>query len=129
MKDSIDLQKVSIKLLERGIVSTHYKSGFTITEEDARQIDDVQLTMCENKEVGMLVDLYDVDNKISKEAKEFFTKKGKMLAYTMAVAVVQKDHQDNLPGGFLSAFIKPKYPFRTFESKSLAVTWLKTLRD
>ena len=103
--------------------------GRSLTEADAREIDDAQLLMCAEKEVGMLVDLYDIDNKISKETKEFFTKKGKMLAYTKAVAIVQKEKQDNLPGGFFSSFIKPIYPVRTFESKQLALTWLKTLKD
>ncbi|MBK9191427.1 MAG: hypothetical protein IPM77_07880 [Crocinitomicaceae bacterium] len=113
MKDFIDFKKVSVELLENEILCTHYKNGFTITEADAREIDDAQLLMCAEKEVGMLVDLYDIDNKISKEAKEFFTKKGKMLAYTKAVAIVQKEKQDNLPGGFFSSFIKPIYPVRT----------------
>ena len=61
------------------------------------------------------------------EAKDYFTKKGKMLAYTKAVAVVQKSGQDNLPSGFLESFKKPIYPVKNFETRKEAIQWLKSV--
>lgn len=127
MKDFVDFQKVTIELLDPEIICTYYKDGFTITEADARQIDEAQQLLSGGNEVGMLIDLYNVNNKISREAKEYFTKKGKMLAYTKAVAVVQKGGQDNLPGGFLASFVKPIYPVKNFETRKEAITWLRSI--
>ena len=125
MKDYINLEKVSIQLLDKEIICTHNKSGYTIDANDAREIDNAQHVISRDLEVAMLVDIYNVDNKILKEAKEYFTKKGKMLALTRAVAIVQKSGQDNLPGGFFSGLIKPIYPVKTFETRQDALLWLR----
>lgn len=129
MKDFVDLKKVSVELFDAEIICTYYKDGFTIDETDAREIDDAQQLLSGGNEVGMLIDLYDVKNKISREAKDYFTKKGKMLAFTKAVAVVQKSGQDNLPGGFLESFKKPIYPVKNFETRKEAIEWLKSVES
>ncbi len=127
MKDFLDFKKVTVELVETGIICTYYKDGFTIEEADAREIDEAQQLLCGGNDVGMMIDLYNVKNKISREAKDYFTKKGKMLAYTKAVAVVQKSGQDNLPSGFLESFKKPIYPVKNFETRKEAIQWLKSV--
>lgn len=127
MSEYIELKKATISMLKADVICVHYKSGFTIEEEDAIEIDELQASMAGGREVGMLVDIYNIENKVAKSAKDYFQNKGKMLPYTKGVAIVQKGKQENLKTGFFSALSKPLYPTKTFEARKDAVDWLQSL--
>lgn len=125
MKDIVDLKKVRLQMLNDSTLIVQYKDGFTIEQSDAEEIDAMQITMCREHEVGMVVDIRNIENIVTKEAREFFTKKGKMLSYTKAVAIIQKGKQKNIETGILSFFNKPLYPTKSFENMEEALAWLE----
>jgi len=125
--ESVELRTAFIERLDDNMLCTRYKRGFIIEEEDAKEIDDIQFQMAEGKETLLVVDILDIKNRVSKDAKNFFTKKGKMLPYTKAVAIVQAVNQSNLKTSFLSNWIKPIYPTQSFQTKKEAIDWLQGL--
>lgn len=127
MKDSVELRTAFVEQLGDNIICVHYKEGFVIEESDAKEIDDMQYLMSGGKDILLMVDIFGVKNQVSKSAKEFFTKKGKMLPFTKGVAIVQKDVQTNLSTGFFSSWFKPLYPTKVFQTRKDAVEWFRRL--
>lgn len=125
--ESVELRTAFIERLGDNMLCTRYKRGFIIEEEDAKEIDDIQFQMTGGKETLLVVDILGIDNRVSKDAKDFFTKKGKMLPHTKGVAIVQEEDQSNLKTSFLSNWIKPIYPTETFQSRKAAIDWLNKL--
>ena len=125
--ESVELRTAFIERLSDNMLCTRYKRGFIIEEEDAKEIDDIQFQMTGGKETLLVVDILGIDNRVSKDAKEFFTKKGKMLPHTKGVAIVQAEDQSNLTTSFLSNWIKPIYPTESFQTKKEAIEWLQKL--
>ena len=127
MDESVELRTAFIEQLGDNIICIRYKEGFVIEDMDAKEIDDMQHVMSGGKDMLLMVDIFGVKNQVSKSAKEFFTKKGKMLPFTKGVAIIQKDVQTNLSTGFFSNWFKPLYPTKIFETRKEAIKWLKGL--
>lgn len=123
----VELRTAFIERLADNMLCTRYKRGFIIEEEDAKEIDDIQFQMTGGKETLLVVDILGIKNRVSKNAKEFFTKKGKMLPFTKGVGIVQEEDQSNLTTSFLTNWIKPIYPTKIFQTRKEAIDWLNGL--
>lgn len=127
MSESIELEKAALELLDGNILCIRYKDGFEIDLEDAKEIDQTQFDMSGGKKIRLLVDIYKVSNSVTKEAKNYFNNKGKMLRVTLAVAILQVDKQRNLKTSLLAEILRPLYPTKSFESKDRAMEWLRSI--
>ena len=123
----VELRTAFIERLADNMLCTRYKRGFIIEEADAKEIDEVQFQMTGGIETLLVVDILGIKNRVSKNAKEFFTKKGKMLPFTKGVGIVQEEDQSNLTTSFLTNWIKPIYPTKTFQTRKEAIDWLNGL--
>lgn len=127
MNALIDLPKAQIEILEGDILCIRYKDGFEVGIEDAREIDQIQFDLCAGKKVAILVDINQVSNTVTKEAKNYFNNKGKMLRQTKGVAIFQKDKQKNLRTNLWAELLRPLYLTKSFENREAALKWLRTL--
>lgn len=112
---------------EEDVLITTYKPGVTVSQKDAFEIDNAHLTLCGGSDVYVLVNLKD-DVKIDLQAKEFFAHKGKMLAYTKAVAIVGSEKNR---GNFFAKLFKRShfwYDVKKFKSEEDAMKWFDYLR-
>ncbi len=122
-----ELSKATIMRAEPDLLITRYRFDVVIDEADAEKIDEAHTQMCLGKEVFIIVDLQKGLTKISKEAEEFFTKKGKMVPYIKGVALV-----DNSKSSFFANFLLKLhnfiYPTKSFSNLEDAARWIDTQR-
>lgn len=117
----------AVLILEDGIIHVKYREGYRIGLSEAKLLDEAQVELCNNQKVGLIIDIYGISNLINKEAKHYFNNKGNMLRYTKAVAIYQKHQQRNLKTSFLSELMRPLFPVESFETREMAIAWLKTI--
>jgi len=123
-----ELSKATIMRVDPDILITRYRFDVVIDERDAKIIDEAHVQMCQGKDVFIIVDLEKGLTKISKSAEDFFSKKGQMLPYIKAVALV-----DGTKSSFFANFLLKLhnfiYPTKSFLSVEDAVSWINDQRS
>lgn len=125
MEEKVDHPKATISKISDGIIIVTYKSGTMIDLSDAKEIDAIQVQLAEGKKMNVLIDVFEIENKVSEEARKFFTNKAKMISFTKKVATLQRDQQKNLKGNFFSGILRPLYETQSFDNRELAMNWLR----
>lgn len=127
MKDIVELEKATIEKLNDDVLITIYKHGGIVELEDAVEIDNTHFELCNGREVYTIVDMGGIENKVTKKAQEFYTKKGKMIPYIKAVGLVMDGLSNRLMARFYMSLYKPYYPTKIFSSRSRALKWFEEL--
>ncbi len=127
MKESIDLDTAVIQRYSEKILITRYKNGATVHLEDAIEIDETHFELSHGLEVFTIVDMGGIENKVSKRAQEYFTKKGKMIPKIKAVALIIDGIGNRLMSRFYMQLYKPYYPTKIFSSRKRAIDWFDKL--
>ena len=125
MEEKVDHPKATISKNSDGIIIVTYKSGTMIELSDAKEIDAIQVQLAEGKKMNVLIDVFEIENKVSEEARNFFTNKAKMISFTKKVATLQLDQQKNLKGNFFAGILRPLYETQSFDNRELAMNWLR----
>jgi hypothetical protein len=128
MKDVVELPKASVEKIDPDVLITHYKPGAEISEEDAREIDGAHLTMAQGGEMFVMVDMTAGGARVDKSAEEFLIKKGRMVPYIKAVAVV-KDHKSSFLTKLFSGANKALFPKKEFTDAETAKEWFSSMRN
>ncbi|MEX1000801.1 MAG: hypothetical protein WDZ35_01660 [Crocinitomicaceae bacterium] len=128
MNDRLELKKASLQKIGEDVLLTQYKSGFKISEADAKEIDGAHLTMSQGNDVFIIADFTATDVSFEKSAEAYFVKKGKMIPYTKGIAIVTNKKSSFFDKLFATAK-KTLCPTKEFDSMSAAVAWIDEIRD
>ena len=110
------------------VIIIRYKPNTVITEEEAKRIDQIHMTIASGKDMFIIVDLRDEGISIQNEAKDFFLHKGTMIPFTKAVAIL-----GDLKGrGIIHKLLgrsKTWYEVKKFKSMDQAMNWFSILKQ
>ncbi|UKN03591.1 hypothetical protein K6119_08700 [Paracrocinitomix mangrovi] len=123
----MELAKASIIKIDPDIILIKYKEGAKISETDAREIDEAQLTMCQGNDVFIIADLLNGNPEIDKLAEDYYVNKGRMIPFTKGIAIVAKT-KSSLFSRLFGKTTRTLYPTKEFASVDEAKAWLSSIR-
>ena len=126
MKDVVELEKASVLKEGQDILVTEYKSYTEIFEEDAKEIDGAYLSMSQGGDMFVIIDLSKGNTKVKKNAETYLTKKGKMVPFTKAMAIVRDTKSLRFSRMIGKRFV---FPYREFKTRDEALEWINMLRN
>jgi hypothetical protein len=124
----MELKTVSIKKVEEDIIHNQYKSGIELSVNEAEEIDNVHITMCQGQDCFIIADFTGGNISFDKSAEEYFTSKGRMIPYTKGIAIVAPPKKSTL---LSKVFNKSKtwYPTKECQTLEEAHEWIKEMRS
>lgn len=128
MTEKYELEKAIIEKIDEDILVTKYKQGYDIELEDAEVIDRTHYEMSQGRDVFTIVDMAGVENRVTKKAQEFYTKKAKMIPQIKAVGLIMDGLANRMVSKFYMQLYKPYYPTKIFKSRNEAIKWFAELR-
>ncbi|AGA78937.1 hypothetical protein [Echinicola vietnamensis] len=115
------------QLLDNGIIFSRVLPNKYLELEDGRENLKAVATLAPGKRVAIVVDISQAKG-ISKECRALYgTKQCAEIQY--AAGIVAKSKFSKLLGKFFLGFNKPLFPIRLFSDSTMAMEWLKTMKD
>lgn len=124
----IELFDVSLTKISEDILCSKYHKGAILTEKKARDIDSVQLNMTRGQDFFIIADFSEGEINVEKDAERFFLKNGKMIPFTMGVAIISKGSRIKSLSRMIS-WNRAFYPIREVQTIEEAKSWFDKLRN
>lgn len=119
----VDLEKVQISLIEKGIVLNSIKLGKLIEAEDVYQIRNINLDLVNHEPYGVLVESDELTS-FSKEARELAASQ-EIECNSAAKALYIKSLGQRIVANFYLKLNKPFVKTKVFEDKEEAFEWIR----
>ena len=119
----IELDKITVTVLEPGIIENFVKSGVTVEREDIVELKKQNISVSGNKHYAVLVTTGALST-ITKEARELAASKEYAMT-TKAKAIVVESLGQRIVASFYIRINKPYIRTKLFSDRNSALTWLR----
>ena len=121
----VELEKVSIQLIDKNILLVTIQKNHTIEIEDIKEMRITSLQMSNEKKYALIL-IGEFNTSVSTEARGFMAQPNSLDNYRICMSMITRDLPHRLLANFYLKFNKPSVPTKVFSNIEEAILWSKT---